>query len=61
MRKPPTSLPPPLATPRQMSMMFGCDPLRGMGPTERKKALTQLANLLIAASMPAGGSDNDQR
>lgn len=61
MKNPSTSLRTALATPRQMRMTFGFDPLQGMSPTERQKALAQLAAILIAASMPAGGSDDDRR
>ena len=61
MKNPLTSFRPPSVTPRQMSMAFGCNPLQGMSPTERKKALAQLANLLIAASIPAGERDDDRR
>ena len=61
MRNPSTSLRPASAAPRQMTMAFGHDPLQGMSPAERGKALAQLASLLIAAGIPTGGRHDDRR
>ena len=62
MRNPPISIPSPSATPRQLSMTLDSMPLRRMNAAERATVLTQLVRLLmLAAGVPAGERDDDER
>jgi len=50
------------AAPRQLSIPFDSATLRGMSPSERRSAVTQLASVLLeAANVAAEEGDDDQR
>jgi hypothetical protein len=59
------NLPPPALpslAPHQLNMRFDSTRLRGMSASERRTALTRLANLLWeAAGVGAGEHDDDER
>jgi hypothetical protein len=58
----PSTLMLPLDAPRQLSMALDSVRLRGMSPSERRAALSSLANLLMeAAGAVAGEADDDGR
>jgi hypothetical protein len=65
MRNAPRSIIPlsaPPAVPRQLSITFGFIPVQGMSQSERKKAISCLACLLMqAADIAAGEHDDDER
>lgn len=51
-----------LSLPRQLSIPFDSARLRGMSLSERRAAVTRLANLLLeAANVAAEEGDDDQR
>ena len=61
MRRLPTPTRSP-ALPRQLSMPFDSERLRGMSPTERSTAIARLASLLLAAAgVAAEERDDDKR
>ena len=61
MRSPPTPAL-PSAAPRQLSMPFDSGKLRGIGPSDRRTALTRLTRLLLeAAGVAVGERDDDER
>jgi hypothetical protein len=50
------------AAPRQLSIPFDSAMLRGMSPSERRAAITQLASVLLeAANVAAEEGNDDQR
>ena len=52
----------PSTAPRQLSIPFDSATLRGMSPSERRSAVTQLASVLLeAANVAAEEGDDDQR
>ena len=62
MRNPSTSISPPSATPRQLSMTLDSLPLQRMNASERATALAQLVHLLmLAAGVATEERDNDNR
>jgi hypothetical protein len=52
---------PPPAEPRQMSIAFESNGLRGLCPAERMKALMNLAHLLMLAAGVVVEENNDER
>jgi hypothetical protein len=52
---------PPPAEPRQMSIVFESNGLRGLSPAERTKALMSLAHLLMQAAGVAVEEHDDER
>jgi hypothetical protein len=51
----------PPAEPHQMSIAFESNGLRGLSPTERTKAMMNLAHLLMLASGIVVEENNDER
>jgi hypothetical protein len=49
------------AEPRQMSIVFESNGLRGLSPAERTKALMNLAHLLMLAAGVVVEENNDER
>lgn len=61
MRSLPTPALPP-EVPRQLSIPFDSERLRGMNPSERRTALARLTRLLLeAAGVAVGERDDDER
>ena len=52
---------PPPAEPRQMSIVFESNGLRGLSTAERRKALMDLAHLLMLAAGVVIEENNDER
>ena len=52
---------PPLAEPRQMSIAFESNSLRGLSTAERTKALMNLAHLLMLAAGTVVAENDDER
>jgi hypothetical protein len=52
---------PPAAEPRQMSITFESNRLRGLSAAERMKALMDLAYLLMLAAGVAAEENDDER
>lgn len=62
MKNPLTSISPPSAAPRQLSMTLDSVPLQRMNAAERATALAQLVQLLmLAAGVAAEERDHDER
>jgi hypothetical protein len=61
MSKPRKIQAPPPVEPRQMSIVFESNGLRGLSPAERTKALMNLAHLLMLAAGAVVEENDDER
>ena len=60
-RKIPREQTPPSAEPRQMSIVFESNGLRGLSPAERRKVLMDLSHLLMLAAGVLVEENDDER